>query len=296
MKKNLQSQFSSRQYMLSRDFEIYYYNDQALSKVEYHTHDYFEFYLFMEGDVAIEISGQKYPLTSGDVVLIPPHVAHHAVIEDQKKPYRRIVFWISQDYCDQLLAISPVYGTLIDHVRSRKEYIFHNDAVTFNSIQSKVFQLIEESRGNRFGKEAIVPIYVNELILYLNRIFYEKQYPKQRREQQSLYQNLMYYIEEHLDEDLSLDRLAKVFYVSKYHIAHTFKENLGYPIHMYITKKRLSACRDGIANHLSISEVYLQYGFKDYSSFFRAFKKEYGMSPKEYQNQIKGLMIRKGMY
>ena len=75
--------------MLSRDFEIYYYNDQALSKVEYHTHDYFEFYLFMEGDVAIEISGQKYPLTSGDVVLIPPHVAHHAVIEDQKKRSER---------------------------------------------------------------------------------------------------------------------------------------------------------------------------------------------------------------
>ena len=49
-------------------------------------------------------------------------------------------------------------------------------------------------------------------------------------------------------------------------------------------KKRLLKCRDAILSHTSISEAYLLYGFKDYSSFFRAFKKEYGMSPREYKD------------
>ena len=48
-------------------------------------------------------------------------------------------------------------------------------------------------------------------------------------------------------------------------------------------KKRLSMCRDAILSSEGISKVYLMYGFKDYSSFFRAFKKEYGISPKEYK-------------
>ena len=45
MKKNLQTRFSTRQYMLSREFEIYYYKDASLSGVDSHSHDYYEFYL-----------------------------------------------------------------------------------------------------------------------------------------------------------------------------------------------------------------------------------------------------------
>ena len=48
MKKNLQSDFNTRQYMLSQDFEIYYYNDTNFNGVKSHTHDYFEFYFFIE--------------------------------------------------------------------------------------------------------------------------------------------------------------------------------------------------------------------------------------------------------
>ena len=73
MQKNLQTRFSTRQYMLSRDFELYYYNEHYTSKVDTHTHDYYEFYFFVEGDVSIEIEGQRYPLRYGDMVVIPPH-------------------------------------------------------------------------------------------------------------------------------------------------------------------------------------------------------------------------------
>ena len=55
MAKNLQTKFSTRQYMLSRDFEIYYYNEPASEKVSIHSHDYYEFYFFLEGDVSIWI-------------------------------------------------------------------------------------------------------------------------------------------------------------------------------------------------------------------------------------------------
>lgn len=283
MKKNLQTKFSTRQYMLSRDFEIYYYKDQYLSKVKSHTHDYYEFYFFLEGDVAIEIGGKEYPLHYGDVVLIPPGIPHHAVIHDKEQPYRRFVFWITKEYCNQLMQLSQAYGYLMQHVQVAGNYIFHNDRISFNAIQTKVFRLIEEIHSSRFGKEAKVSLCVSDLVLHLNRMAYEQNNPKTPKEERSLYENLMDYIEEHLDEELTLDKLAGEFFVSKYHIAHIFKENLGMSIHQYIMKKRISASRDAILTGRKITEVYLMYGFKDYSSFFRAFKKEYGISPKEFR-------------
>lgn len=287
MKKNLRSAFSTRQIMLSRDFEIYYYNDTYQTSHSYnvnnHSHNYYEFYFFLEGNVTMNINNTTYPLTSGDVVIIPPGVEHYVFLRDSKLPYRRFVFWISIDYCNDLLKLSSDYVYLMQHARVTQHYIYHYDVIGFNSLQSKVFRLIEELHSNRFGREAKISLCANDLILHLNRSIYEMEHPTSQHEGQTLYQNLLLYIEDHLEEELTLDALAEHFYVSKYHIAHVFKENLGLSIHQFITKKRLRMCQEAILSSSSISEVYLMYGFKDYSSFFRAFKKEFGMSPKEYK-------------
>lgn len=283
MQKNLQTKFSARQYMVSRDYEIYYYNEHYASKVENHAHDYYEFYFFLEGNVSISIEGKVCPLKYGDMVLIPPHVKHHAVTHDKELPYRRFVFWISQDYCSRLMEESVSYGYLMQRAKVTGQYIFHNDVITFNAIQFKIFQLIEELQFSHFGGEAKIPLCVNDLVLTLNRIVYEQENPKSIREEQSLYQNLIYYIEDHLEDELTLDKLAGTFYVSKYYIAHIFKEQAGLSVHQYILKKRMQASREAILGGESISQIYSRFGFKDYSSFYRAFKKEYGVSPKEYR-------------
>jgi len=150
---------------------------------------------------------------------------------------------------------------------------------------------MEEIHAERYGKEARIFINICDLLLHLNRMAYEKNNPGKIKEDQNLYRNILQYIDDHLEQDLSLEYLAGEFYVSKYHIAHIFKENTGISIHQYIMKKRLAACQDAILGNISISRAYLMFGFKDYSSFYRAFKKEFGISPKEY----KDLKIQIGM-
>lgn len=217
-------------------------------------------------------------------MLIPPHTSHRPIIHSQNVPYRRFVFWISQEYCNHLMKLSPNYGYVMQYVLTTKDYLFHNNRLAFYSIQSRALKLIEELQSDYFGKQAQVSLLVNDLVLNLNRLLYAQKHSKKAREDLSLYQNLCAFIEEHLNEDLSLSRLAKEFYVSKYHISHVFKENFGSSLHQYITKKRLALCREAIMGNMSITEAYHTFGFGDYSSFFRAFKKEYGISPKEYQN------------
>ena len=283
MKEYLRTTFSPRQYMLSKDFEIYYYDDTHISKMNDHTHNYYEFYFFMGGEVSIEIGGKASALKPGDMILIPPGVKHHINLLNTELPYQRIVFWISQDYCNQLMQLSSDYGYLMQHVSITKKYIYHYDVIEFNAIKSKVFQILEEIHFDRFGKSAKISLCINDLLLHVNRTIYEQEHPATPKEELSLYENLISFIEGHLEEDLSLDRLANEFFVNKYHIAHVFKENLGMSVHQYITKKRLAQCKDAILNNADIMEASLQCGFSDYSSFYRAFKKEYGSSPKEFK-------------
>lgn len=284
MRKKLQTAFQPRQYMLSKDFELYYYEDRALPKVDLHAHGYYEFYFFQEGNVQMQIGDILYPVRYGDIMLIPPHVAHRPIIKDDEHPYRRFVFWISQEYCNHLLQSSPDYAYIMQYVEIEKKYIFHTDQTAFHTIQSKLLRLLEEMHSQKFGRDAQISVCINDLVLNLNRLAYEQNTPSKKYSETVLYQRLTEYIEDHIEEDLSLETLAKMFYVSKYHIAHVFKDNIGISIHQYITKKRLNLCKDAISGRISITDAYHMFGFGDYSSFYRAFKKEFGISPKDYRD------------
>ncbi len=285
MKKDLMTAFDTRQYMVSNDFELYYYCDtDAKARTGLHTHDYIELYFFLEGNATAQVRDRKYKLQYGDMMIIPPHVSHGITIQNFDVPYRRFDFWISTEYYHHLVAISSDFDFALSHVKSIQEYLFHNDRIAFNTLLAKLFDLIEEQKSQYFGRETRISIDVSDLMLSINRTVYERQEGNQPSEA-SLYQNICSYIEQHIDEDLSLENIAGHFYLSKFYIAHVFKDSIGISIHQYIRKKRLQLCHEAILGNRSITDVYQAFGFEDYSSFYRAFKKEYGLSPKELQKR-----------
>ncbi|MBQ3795724.1 MAG: helix-turn-helix domain-containing protein [Butyrivibrio sp.] len=308
MKNKLRSSFNSRQYMLSSDFEVYYYSDRDFKTLNPHAHDYYECYLFIEGDVTMEIfkgnahddnkskeSGlatdttatQTYKMTPGDLMIVPPGVKHHALMHDSEKNYRRFVFWISRDCCNSLLEESMDYMYLMQKAEAFHKYIYHLAPAQFHQVESKFLRLLEETSQDRYGSDAFRHVCLCDLILTINRIIYDEEHQHTENDELTLFQNIISYVEENLEEQLSLDDIAGKFFVSKYYVAHLFKDTLGISLHQYIIKKRLSECRDAITSGEPITTAYERFGFRDYSSFFKSFKKEYGMSPKEYQSIYK---------
>lgn len=94
------------------------------------------------------------------------------------------------------------------------------------------------------------------------------------------------YIHSHLTEDITLETLEKVFFVSRNHLCREFKRRTGQTIHRYILKARLDLCREYIEQGNSITEVCRKGGFSEYNNFFRVFKQEYGITPKQYYRRF----------
>ena len=275
--------------MLSSDFEVYYYSDKDFKTLSPHAHNYYEFYLFIEGDVTMEIvknDGERISkkLEQGDLMLVPPGIRHHGIMGDSKKTYRRFVFWISKSCCNSLMQESVDYMYLIQKAEAFHQYIYHLPPAAFHQVESKFLRLLEEISAEKYGSDAVRHLCLCDLIITINRAIYDDEHMQTESDELSLFQNILSYVENNLEEPLTLDQIAGNFFVSKYYIAHLFKDTLGISLHQYIIKKRLSECRSAIISGSGITEVYEKYGFGDYSSFFKAFKKEYGMSPKEYQS------------
>ena len=92
---------------------------------------------------------------------------------------------------------------------------------------------------------------------------------------------ILQYINENLPEDLSIDRLSEIFYISKYHMMRTFKQETGCTIGNYISQKRLLLARELILSGLSPAQACYECGYRDYSTFSRAYRKLFGYSPQE---------------
>jgi AraC-like DNA-binding protein len=283
MKTRLRSEFDRRQKMReNKTYENFYYSDSHFQNVNAHTHYDYEFYFPVAGEIAMEINGRKTPLSHRDVVAVPPYTSHRALTSSERS-YCRYIFWISAAYLNRLRSEDPDCWYITEAAEKNQKFIHHFSENEYAVIQSKILRLMEEDRSSRFGSDVFVTLCIRDLLLTISRLAYEQDHPKKTEAQKDVFQGIVEYIEQHLDEDLSLSKIGKVFFLSKYHIAHLFQDRIGVSVHQYILKKRLERCAVDIASGKSISRVYSDHGFNDYSSFYRAFKKEYFISPKEYQ-------------
>lgn len=246
--------------------------------------NYYEFCFFSSGRASFAIGSRKYNVAANTVILIPPEISHTITSTDSSSACRDITLRITPGFLHSLPGYSPDYDYFIHAAGSADaKYIYPLGSAAFHSICSRLFDLLQEINCNRFGKETKIRLCISEIIFDLNRIIYELDTPDKMKEHLQLNNGLIQYIERHLNEDLTIDQLARTFYISRSQILQTFKKNFGITVHQYITKSRLEMCRKALCQNTTITKIFRQYGFRDYTSFYRAFKKEYGISPKEYK-------------
>ena len=107
-----------------------------------------------------------------------------------------------------------------------------------------------------------------------------------RVEKPELLERVLAYMEENMTRKLSLEEVAKHFFVSESTISQTFRQKMGVSFHRCLNQRRLIAAKMLISEGIPLEGIGEQVGFTDYSTFYRAFKQEFGISPRQYRKLL----------
>lgn len=259
---------------LREDYRLFHIKDQTPKNYFFHYHDFHKIIIFLSGKASYHIEGKTYHLNPWDILLVSRGAIHKPEI-DFSLPYERIILWIRDD------CANPMLNTCFQKASDRSFSLIRLNAELQGRLKDLLFELEKSLAEKEFGDCLLRDALFTQFLIYINRIFLEKQYIADRKaySSDSQIEKLLRYINLHLDEDLSIDRLAGHFFFSKYHMMRKFKEETGYTIHTYIVSKRLLLSRTLISQGVPVMKAARRSGFHDYTTFIRAYKKHFGLSP-----------------
>ncbi len=284
--------FNTRQKMNRNTFEIFHYRDAYLKEVALHHHDFYEIYFFLAGNVSYNIESRNYVLTPGDLLIISPNELHQPVFGPEKQNYERIVLWLNKSFLEQFDLPGQTVSRCFDTNRPNHTNLLRPDGVTRELISYLLTLLQQEAFSADYGAELYAMGCLAQLLVLLNRLAERAvREPEPRQNSDSVVYRVLAYINEHYNEDLSLDFLANKFFISKYHLSREFNRLVGTSVYRYIIQKRLVMAKQMMSSVVPTSTVYQHCGFGDYSNFYRAFKAEYQISPREFMENLRNETI-----
>lgn len=275
--------FTVRQKMLKNNYEIYYYRDSYLKDVMLHHHDFYEIYLFLNGSVDYIVESRNYHLQPGDILLINPFELHQPRFTQPGVSYERIVLWLNRSFVEQFSTPQTSLTRCFDSSVAGHTNLLRLPLATRQHITELMTTLVNESGNGDYGGDLLAISHLIQLLVALNCAAEHLAGHHELADKSSpIISNVLSYINEHYHEKLTLDQIAAQFFMNKYHLSHEFNRLVGTSIYRYIIQRRLIIAKQMLLDHVPPTVVYHYCGFADYSNFYRAFKAEYGISPKAF--------------
>lgn len=241
-----------------------------------HIHEYCEIYFFVRGKIEYLVEGSKYPLPDNSLMIMRPAEAHTPkIIEDAC--YERYAVNFPLSFVHRIDPEGMLLRPFFDRPLGKNN--FYSDEEIDMDLLKKLFDEMCSVTENEYEKRLTVTTHIDMLLDMISRAFSKKNtgefIPK------SLSEKIIVYIEKHISEELSVPKLAEHFHLSSSQFTRVFKQATGAAPWEYITKKRLTAAKEKIRSGYTAKNACEACGFNDYSAFYRAYAKHFGISPKE---------------
>lgn len=270
---------------LHEDFRLFRLKDSRAQKLENHYHEFDKVILLLGGSVAYTVEGVTYFMRPWDILLVPRNQIHYARI-DPAQPYERMVLWLGREWLERRSGPEEPLSACFDLVRQRGFHLLRTDEARRPVYLRRLEEMEEALRSREFGSGQMADICCQQFLIDLGRDLLQDQTARRERDSyrsDPKIEELLRYIAGHLPEDLSVDALAERTYLSRYYLMHRFKSATGYTVHQYVSQKRLLLAGELLRQGVPVMKAAEQAGFREYSSFLRAFRAKFHASPKDFR-------------
>lgn len=261
---------------LTRDFPV-------------HNHDFSELVVILEGSGIHIIDTEEYPVKAGQVYVINEGTSHGYKQVNNLK-YFNVIFSMDQlVLSNELKKLSGFQGLFVLEPFYRKEHKF-NSKLELTSLKLKRVETIldfvlEEFNSKRSGYKILVQSYMTSLAVLLSREYASS--VNDNTERLLKVAEAIAYMERNFSEDITLEKLASLSFMSKRHFVRVFKQNYKLTPIEYIIGLRLKRSCELLGDKsLSILQIALECGFKDANYFSRKFRSFYNITPSEYRSRL----------
>lgn len=271
---------------LKDQFKIFYLKDKQTAEFEFHSHGFHKVIVFLQGDVQYQVEGIIYDLEPWDLLMISEGEIHRPVIGTALE-YERLIVWIHEETLNKLSLEGDSLNQCFEQVKLDNNHRISSIHQLDPAMKPLLMALMGTTQDKGYGSTPLKQALLVQFMVHINRIM-----PMRHQASTSNRQPIdpripvvLEYINNNLSEDLSIESLSKVCYLSRYYLMHQFKSQTGFALHQYIQTKRLDLANQLIRQGQSYTESAYAVGFKDYSSFLRAYKKQFKLSPKHYHKK-----------
>lgn len=276
MNEEIKKEIGKRGYLLE-EFRLFHLKDDKGAEMEFHYHEFCKLVLLISGQGEYTVEDRHYALQTGDMLLIGNGQIHRPEFTKGME-YERIIFYISPEFLQKQSSEECNLEFLFDGVHG---HVIRLEERRYRKIFELAKLLEEELSKDSFGKTIMANSLLLQLLVRLGRYRDKGQLMHADRPEVSDERigRILTFIENHLSEELSVDDLAEVVYMSRYHMMRMFKKETGQSVYEYLTERRLFFARELIRKGVPATESCFQAGFGSYSSFTRAYGKRFGTTP-----------------
>ncbi|WP_162011323.1 helix-turn-helix transcriptional regulator [Streptococcus sp. S784/96/1] len=258
--------------------------------VMYHWHPELEIIFVHNGTASYHINSEQFESQAGDIILIQP-TAMHAIHPLDNREEHSTVFRIHLDNLgrNNIETFSQRYIQPLHSGHFHLVSLLQPSDTGYSDIKNcllSIFALIEEQS---LYYDMLLKAKLHELLYLLfkhrhvNRHYTDDTYQKYQK-----LKDLIHFLQENYDKDISIEQLAKDFGYSKNHFMSIFKLHTGSSCMDFLIQLRLNKACEALIHSLDpISEIAKQVGFNNLSNFNRQFKQRYHMTPHHYRKQKK---------
>lgn len=254
-------------------------------KMNYHIHDRFEIYFVFSGTVNFFVERSIYVVEPGDIMIINSREIHKTLWTSTTDYERIIVEFdpaILSPFC---LSDYNLLSCFTQRPKGEQNRIClsKEQLAELNRLYGNFEALGEKEQE---GAEILKLVYLVELLVFINGAFSGASKLDKRKKVPQKILPILDYIDNNLQDNLTLQEIASRFYIDKFYLSRLFLNITGINIHDYILSRRIFRAKELLRGGKSVLEASQLSGFVNYSTFIRCFKNLVGVLPRAYQKSI----------